>query len=303
MPDLVLYADGRIILTRVDWIADQNRRTIVEARLTHDEVCGFLAQIETDGFFDFGPQEYVAPEITDDGETLIRVRAWRSNEISAYALPFAIYDNAPEAQVPTALAKTYERLSNFRPLNVALYQPDHLALLIYRFDAPEVAPLWPLPSPTLAELSRQLSQNSNEVLLEGQEAADVYSLFDGEITRAYSENGQTYELTIRPLLPLEVHQPGRGWSPPPEFPSTPTTEMTCDPSSGTPWPTVNVPATLPARMNLDAIPSPTSSQVPLITIVAPSATPPPASTPNAALEPENQPEYLTSFGRYRNASD
>ncbi len=263
MPDFVLYADGRVMVTHFDYIETQYRqtvtRTVVEGHLTTTEVCALLNQIEVDGFFDMSEVDYQAPGVTDVGMTNISVNAWRTQSISAYALGYAIYDPKSGAKVPAALATTYERLSEYQPANGQPYQPERIALhIIPEQDTSIAAHLWPLTQPTIRDLLSQADKDGT-VIVDGQEARDLYTLWNNDLGRTYAENNQIYQIVLRPLLPLEQYPLSTGWSPPPIFPVTPTVKLNCDPAPGTPWPTLSA--------ERSVLPTPTSN--PALEIEAP----------------------------------
>ncbi|HEX8682965.1 MAG TPA: hypothetical protein VF707_11665, partial [Ardenticatenaceae bacterium] len=266
MPDLVLYADGRLLITRYDYSSSTNRytRATQEAYLPPEEVCTFLFQIEADGFFDFDPAEYEEPRVSDSGTVYMTVAAWRSQHVEAYALHHAIKDGG----TPPALAATYERLGNYQPPNARLYQPERVALLVtqHESNATSTEALWPL-APSLASLAERGSptnelDNEHSLVLEGAEAAEMYALFGDEFSKQYTEGAHTYTVTIRPLLPLEQWNGENPWEPAPyPYATTPTTELTCDPAA--------MVATSPVPLSPAASPSAPASPAP----ATPSPTP------------------------------
>ena len=271
MPDFVLYADGRVMVTRSDYIESQYKikRTVVEGHLTSTEVCALLNQIEADGFFDMNEADYHAPGVTDMGTTDISVNAWRVQSISAYALGYATYGPKSGAKVPTALATIYERLNDYQPTNGQPYQPERIALHISLEQGTSIAAhLWPLAQPTIRDLLSRGDENGT-VIVEGQEARELYTLWNNDLGRTYAENNQIYQIVLRPLLPLEQYPLSTGWWPPPLFPVTPTVQLSCDSAPSTPWPTL--------RTERAVLPTP---------------------TPNPALEIEAPLKYITSLGRH-----
>lgn len=235
MPDLVLYADGRVIVTDEGHSGVKWTRAVNEARLSNSQVCAILYQIEANGFFDFKEINYHEPEdVYDFLTTFITVNAWKSNSVSAYALNYALHpdENTAKETVPSALADTYNLLLEFAPENPTPYQPERIALLITSFEPSQAAPLWPLESPSLKSMAADRDNYGNaEVLLEGQEAADVYALFSGDWTISFQEDGVAYEITVRPLLPYEIWNPEKDLARVPIYQDTPTTPMTCAPQS------------------------------------------------------------------------
>jgi tripartite motif-containing protein 71 len=272
LPELVVYADGRVITTPDESSTSGSTPWISEAHLSTGEVCALLTQIETDGFFEFNPSDYRPQEITDASTTYITVNAWQKQQVSAYALEYAIWDIGTkyETYIPPALLATYERLSNYSPPNPQPYQPERVALFIEWFesDSPTAAPLWPLADLSIPSLLERGVEGDGWgqhriVTLEGTEAAEVYALFDGAYGKEYSEEGLTYHMTVRPFLPLEEWEPTSSWAwdrDPYSYVTTPTTELICDPaapaSPSTPLPSPALPDAAPGPGS--PTPSPTS---------------------------------------------
>jgi outer membrane protein assembly factor BamB len=250
VPSFVLYADGRVIVTRESYRTGDTPRLIDEGRLDASQMCSLLNQIAVDGFLTLKQSDYIDPQVTDQGTTQITVNAWQTNTISAYGLGFALYQKDSGVQVPTALKATAERLINYLPANARPYQPDRLAVRLAPIDSQVAAPLWPLSQSTLTELVTKANGTSGVVLVEGQAAQDIYSQFAGSFSKSYSENGKTYAVTIRPVFPYEKWPPEQqGWSPAPAFATGPAITLTC--SAGmlkaeTPIPATAVPTVNPA---------------------------------------------------------
>lgn len=235
VPRLVLYADGRMIVTRLSY--EKEIVEMYEARLSLNQICTFLNQIESDGFFDFNPNEYKPPRITDHNTTHIAVFAWRTQKVSAYAIDDAIYSDTSKtgAFVPPALARTYKRLWDYQPPASVSYQPERITLEISGPVNKTVdAPYWPLSSPTLAELATratgdQKSGGRKFVVLENQMAAQVFGVFGKQWRgRIFNEDSKWYGLNVSPLLPLQTWVPERQYLPQPySYSATPTIQLDC----------------------------------------------------------------------------
>lgn len=225
IPKLVLYNDGHLITS----VWKDGERALYEDQLSSDEVCAFLTEFEQDGFFDVDVETYEFPPIADAGTTHLMVNSWRTQKLDLYALSILV-GNPNDYPVSPALVSTYQRLQAYEPANRRSYQPERIAVLLNPAFEAQDAPIWPLSSPSLAFLASQDSSespNGPQIELTGQAAQDVYNLFDGKITQGYREGEQTYQVTIRPLFPLEPSDPIGGWRGPDIFPTTPTTEMSC----------------------------------------------------------------------------
>jgi hypothetical protein len=233
VPTLVLYNDGRIIVTHYNYDSQGNLHyAILEAYLSSSEVCAFLMQFETEGFFEPEVQEYSVPEITDQPTTHITVKAWRNQRIEAYALGFAM-DSLEESgvNVPPALAKTYTRLTDYTPPNAKPYQPDRIALQVIEFrpDSGDSVSIWPLADPSLAAIDANLDSQGISMIYEGDMAKQIYSLFDDRWWGFYSELDKTYIVIISPLVPLQSWNPNSGdWPSRYSYPSEPKVDLNCN---------------------------------------------------------------------------
>jgi len=223
MPTVVVYADGRV-LTIYDTGYNRQIPSIKQTYISTDELCSMLTRIESSGFFDFEQKDYPAPlQIFDAGATDIVVDAWRSNWIGAYAL-----EELKPSDIPIALSKTFTELSSLSGLsNATPYQPDRIALLISRWRDKSQLQTWPSTLPSLSTLAPNLkSTDTKIVILAGKDAADAYLLFKGQNAQIFSEHGLLYQVTARPLLPLEIPDSIEAWQPS-KFEDSPTTSLTC----------------------------------------------------------------------------
>ncbi|MCI0399393.1 MAG: hypothetical protein L0322_31270, partial [Chloroflexi bacterium] len=198
-PHLLVFSDGRVFGTQ--W-QEFDSRLIWQATIPPAEVCNLLLQVESAGFFDFRQSDYVEPGVTDSGTTHITVQAWRTNSISAYALEFALVndDEGYEPVSPT-LAETYRLLSEFQPANAQPYQPERIGLLIDLAPTDASDEIWPLSNPSLNEL---FADDSTEVVIDGQEATEVYTLFEDSYSKIFLDGETKYWVVARPLFPHEI---------------------------------------------------------------------------------------------------
>jgi hypothetical protein len=240
MPRLVIYADGRVIVTSYAYVNAEYTRSVELAQVAPAEVCSLLAQIDGAGFFDYDPADYPDFDASDLGTTEISVDAWRSKQVSAYGLSFFL-NPEPEDGIKEfmqtmgitfsdALSSTYSLLSGYRPPNPAPYQPERVVLLIDSSNSSRPASDWPLDSPSLKDLLATVKEDDRhpEVVLEGQQAADVYALFGQLVTQIYADGDTSYEVTLRPLLPQELWEREDGWGRNAQFAAAPDAELACD---------------------------------------------------------------------------
>jgi hypothetical protein len=218
LPDLVVYADGRVLLAR-----EEPKRVVYEAHLQSADLCSLLQQITADGFWDLQQKDYKAADYADLYTIWIDVNAWRRQEVSAYGLD-SDYLVTP---MPPALKSTYIHLRDYMPSNLQPFQPDKLVVSVLEQDQQPTGVEWPLQTPSLADLHSREKGNWSGAVIDGQEASDIYKLFAGDFSRPYKENGKIYQLTIRPLLPFEVWEANRNQTLPPKFQQTPTSELKC----------------------------------------------------------------------------
>jgi hypothetical protein len=236
VPRLVLYADGRMIVTRRSY--EKEIVEMYEAHLPFNQVCNLLNQIESDGFFDFNPNEYKPPRVTDVGTTYITVATWQTQKVSAYAIDDAIHSDTTKtgAYVPPALAKTHKRLWDYQPPASVSYRPERIALEISGPVNKIVdAPFWPLSRPTLAELATHATGDEKTngrkfVVLESQMATQVFGVFGDQWRgRIFNEDGKWYGLNVSPLLPLQTWIPESQYLPQPySYPVSPTVPLDCN---------------------------------------------------------------------------
>lgn len=201
-PGLIVYADGRVVGTQ--WHSGGSR-SIWEATLSTEKLCQLLFQIDSLGFFDFPQSEYQENLITDADTTYVSVWAWRSNTIIANALGGRSGLENEDAMVP--LYEAYQYLSTFKPPNSKPYQPERVVLMIHRMEDEIATEAWPASLPGLKELAGDLVwPKYREVLIEGEEATEVNTFFQEDVSRLYFSDGETYRVTLRPLFPLEVYE-------------------------------------------------------------------------------------------------
>lgn len=252
MPDLVLYADGRLVTAHRSYDDTRGYYTATETLLSPSQVCALLTQVEANGFFEFGREDYDI-QVIDYPTTYLTVNAWRSRRFAAWGLSYALGPRAEETRaaqdIPPGLAATYLQLIDLAEKTGVPYRPDKLAVNIDRWDygSDVPTPPWPLSGIPLAHLTVRSAATGGEIILEGDEAAAIYGLMGDDWTHRYSEDGQIYDLSIRPILPYET------WTDPADlehrpyaYELEPTMDLQCV-SLPTPSPT---PAPIPSPATL-----------------------------------------------------
>lgn len=206
----VLYADGRLIATRYNIMT--GAEPVLEARLSHDEVCTFLTDMETIGFFDTGPQaslEALMP--TDEPTTYLIVNGWRSQEIVQYGLSSVEYEVQEgiieRADVFDSLLDSYERIMALGDRKLKPYVPEQLVAAFSDDIATQTATDWPLMVPIASLLTdAHTNRDTGEqvVLFEGEEVATLYALAGGEKSVRLRDGDAYYYVAVDPVYPHEV---------------------------------------------------------------------------------------------------
>jgi len=218
LPDLVVYADGRVLITRED-----PQRIIYEAHIQPAEACSLLQQIATDGFWDLQQKDYATVKDADLQTIWLSANAWQHKEVSVYG-----FEVAPSGMpIPSAFKATYLRFRDYTPPRLQIFQPDKLVVTVIELDQQQTAVEWPLQKPSLADLRSKVNSDWSGIIIDGQEASDIYKLFAGDFSRTYQQGGKIYQLTIRPLLPFEIWETNRNWTKPPVFQTTPISKLEC----------------------------------------------------------------------------
>lgn len=227
LPTVVVYADGRVITTLRDYYHYSMHAwtgTIRLAHVSHDELCSLLTKIDQSGFFDFSPADYIAPTaVYDRGNTDIIVNSWRSNYVSMYAFEFL-------SDRPRALAEPYGLLLPYSyddTRNTTPYQVERLALLVRPWGTINYSSSnpWPATLPPLKKFAPGGDQTVS--VLTGQDITEAYNFFTERGRLYVSDDGLSYGVAIRPLLPFEIPTVDP-WSPS-KFEESPKVPITCDP--------------------------------------------------------------------------
>ncbi len=252
-PDFVLYADGRLFISRPTKFGDYWHFQIFTRQLERVEICQFLNTVDQTGFFDYDPSTYSKSDVFPiDGASTsyIQVNAWRSKSIALYGLHWFMQEDTswyvpcpncpPLPTMLPALRNMHRLLYEYHSDTLEIYQPARLGLWIsppFETIRNKGIP-WPLQSPTLAELSpssANIQEPGQSSILRGEVATLIYKIFDESIDqRRFTDGKYSYDIYARPLLPYEVlPSSGEGYSsiPSPIFP-TPSFELSCNPSDG-----------------------------------------------------------------------
>lgn len=260
-PFFILYADGRLFIKVEN--ETTNREQIFAKHLSRQETCQMLNTLDQIGYLDYDPQNYYqdsqAYNITDAGDYIINVNAWKNTLGNYYALGEHLYflsdvsnEKSEEFQkyspvILPALRDTFYFLRKFPHSDFELYSPEKLLIwvsLIPQYKDDSTGKQWTLKNLSLAQLHQETgsnvgfppSENSQSfAILEDDDADAVFELFQrsydaqGEL---YVQDGQGYVVFTRPLLPYE--DPHLYISQyPPSNSSKPDFKLHCYPSDGT----------------------------------------------------------------------
>lgn len=243
-PELILYADGQLIINGT-----------FSTQLDRKSRCAILNTLDQIGFLDYDASSYTPPSghylIDGAGYHIFTVNAWKSNYAKLYGLGSFIneYDPAKWGNNPDfpnilpAIREAYLFFEHYKPANLRMYQPKLVEVFVGSpVDEPASA-TWPLQNPILAKLSRlsagQDGQAEKPVILDNNAARKINELYnqtntDPNTGLVISEGNLSYNVFIRPLLPLEeppkldtyesqIPYPGA-----PEYPKS----LSCFPSDG-----------------------------------------------------------------------
>ena len=210
---MILYANGQQMI--------YTKGRLYERRLSSEEVCILLKNVERVGYFDYDSNIYrqhfaQQPRRGLVGVYYLSVRAWKSNEM---VLP-GVYSRAldpdkiqPELRQP---AEVYQQFMKYDLSTFELYEPKQLAIYVAKQSQP-VEPNFPTvdwkPSlPTLSSLEQRLkiaqSQNHvDEIIVSGDEAQAIATMFDNDPwsgLKFFKDGNEEYGVAIRALLPYET---------------------------------------------------------------------------------------------------
>ncbi len=227
LPTFILYSDGNVFKVTSDYEDTYHKTLIYQGMLSRGEVCEFLIPFEKFGFFSFPQNDYIAPSATDQGTTLIRIKTWQENTISAYALRLFDFDLGTY-QFPEQILASFKHIEEYSLDNLSLYTPNQIILEISSdfTDNRQFAKEWDFDAVPLAQLAYKDPTKIKFVQLQGQIAHEIWIWSENMLSRFVVENEQTYYVTIRPLLPKEIPfiQDTQKTS---VFPQIPTQRMTC----------------------------------------------------------------------------
>jgi len=260
-PDLVLYANGRIIVSQYFKDNDGWRYQPMTKVYPRGELCSILNTIDQTGYLYYNPRSY-QPQGSDYFSTdggpyvFITVNAWKSNHGEFYGLDFysrlynvyyqdyghLINDPGTPIILP-ALRDVYYFLETFSPNDVEIYQSQRLGLIVTRNESAVVKSEtrfidWPFNDISLSKIETITTKENfpnQYFIVEGNLAVSIYEYF-GNSFGDYGENvrqdGQEYVVFLRPFLPYELPQLRGNTILPDPGVKSPGFELECYPSDG-----------------------------------------------------------------------
>lgn len=209
MPSLVLYSDGQLLIGHERYDAQP---WYVEKHLTTMQMCALLQEIRATGFF----------EAAGDGSLCERDPIYRNAEMACMGEgEYIIAVNGRPSKLVTLskfladslvppVKSVYELLEAYRPGGMTASHPDRVILRVQQKPGEDFweeqpippGPRWPPGLPSLTALLAAHPEGI-EILLAGKEASAVLSLMPLPGASYFTENGETYFVTGRPLLPHE----------------------------------------------------------------------------------------------------
>ena len=209
MPSLVLYTDGQLLIGHERYDA---KPWYVEKHLTTAQMCSLLGKIQATGFFEVAGDGslcerdpiYRNVEIAcmGEGEYIISVNGWPSKRVT---ISYFLADSL----VPP-VKSVYQLLEGYHPTGMTAFQPDRVILRVQQKPGEDFweempgysGPQWPANLPSLQALVSAHPEDA-QIVLAGEGASAILSLMPLPGASYFTENGETYFVTGRPLLPHE----------------------------------------------------------------------------------------------------
>lgn len=210
VPDVTIYADGRIFVTVLD--ADGNTPrpvSLEEAQVDPEVLADFLVDAEASGLFAPGT-DFGSPGVTDQASTTVTLREdGPPQTVSVYALGFDASADQPggvTAEQTTRRQALTELLAQARALaeDAEPWVPDRIRATLLEFgpgvELPADAPAWPGPPLDAFPASTDGSGQSC-LVIEGAEAAAITTAAADDEAALWDVGGEIRQIVTAPLLP------------------------------------------------------------------------------------------------------
>jgi hypothetical protein len=239
----ILYGDGTLVLSNFVPKGERGYLQLLYKKLPQNEICKLLNTVDQIGFLNLDPESYFGRYITDSSTWIVEVNAWRQNHGAFHALnelvsDLELYSEFPEGlSVPPSVLSTYQLLNNYPLDGFSIYQPETLGVWIWKPTDSYRSIEWKVKRVSLADLYERAGSTFDElsepVFLHGNDAKDVYSMFENAIYYGEVTDGdEAYQMYVRPLLPFERIEDGVSVISPTSDQLNMPEEMQCYPSDG-----------------------------------------------------------------------
>jgi hypothetical protein len=206
VPDWTLYGDGTLIFKA----GTSNNSSLQQARLSANEIQHILDVVVRENTFFASSQAFYGHIVPDTGSLLLTVNAnGQHKTVNLFMEPDS---NADEQTQHVFAIKNF--LLNYHPASVQAYSPPGVALLVIPRQAGN-APAWPYNDIQLAQIATQecpylplggrgpCANNGPTGLypVYGQRGLELLQRWPPGSSGSVSQNGQTYQVIIWPLMP------------------------------------------------------------------------------------------------------
>lgn len=245
-PFLILYGDGMLVKRS----CQEDECRYLQKQLEEAELCQWINAIDRTGFLYADPLAVQVPGGTGT-ETRLAVQVYAENGVQIPDLDrwaespnwYGEFAGCPECFDPPAIdpafINLYRLLSTYTLDDMSGLNTDRLAVWLTKPVIAGTARAWGEDQMSLAALAERSSCPNNParqqaVILEGSAARQVSGFLsdEGEKAPIFSENGQTWQVHSRWLLPYEMPQRCQepaGLYPPADFPNI---TWRCEPAMG-----------------------------------------------------------------------
>ena len=218
---LILYSDGRLLTSRYSGVTNQ----VTQTRLPESEVCALLNTFDAIGLFDYDPSAYYAadqqfPRLRNGGD--LQVTAWREASLNLGSVRDYVGGGLTgKVRLDATLLMADSFMTRLaKTPGEERYVPSALAVSLFTLEPgqdsfgccfADDAGEWPLKEVLLADLAATAEPDPDDervfrTTIDGEAARLVLDTFDGEsmsLPRTYEEDGQSYVVWVRSLLPYE----------------------------------------------------------------------------------------------------
>jgi hypothetical protein len=197
VPRLTLYGDGTFIFVDADG-------ALMQATLPDGDVEGLLESIVDAGFLDFDYDQPLPDSADPEPVTYLYVQTRDgANAVKARGLGSAEDVAGDEFAEYRKMRDVRDDLLAFVPPEAEPFAADTALIWASPAEVSSSAPLWPHEGIDLGlvDALAQEAADGSAVLLRGEEGSDIAG--SSVLNALYRQDGQTYRVSFRPLLPNE----------------------------------------------------------------------------------------------------